>query len=112
MIYAAHPADLMNPAVGVKQQFFVLQIKFTDIRIGETLPVTLKIFLTHFLGVEYVDTYETKREGIKVIQEEKMIPTFNDKEGYTFKGYREDLENEDAEIKEGKQGSKEKEEKK
>ena len=56
--------------------------------------------------------YETKREGIKVIQEEKMIPTFNDKEGYTFKGYREDLENEDAEIKEGKQGSKEKEEKK
>ena len=36
-----------------------------------------------------------------------MIPTFNDKEGYTFKGYREDLENEDAEIKEGKQGSKE-----
>ena len=51
MIYAAHPADLMNPAVGVKQQ-----IKFTDIRIGETLPVTLKIFLTHFLGVEYVDS--------------------------------------------------------
>ena len=51
--------------------------------------------------------YETTREGIKVIQEEKMIPTFNDKEGYTFKGYREDLENEDAEIKEGKQGSKE-----
>ena len=46
----------MNPAVGVKQQFFVLQIKFTDIRIGETLPVTLKIFLTHFLGVEYVDS--------------------------------------------------------
>ena len=51
--------------------------------------------------------YETTREGIKVIQEEKMIPTFDDKEGYTFKGYREDLENEDAEIKEGKQGSKE-----
>ena len=56
MIYAAHPTDLMNPAVGVKQQFFVLQIKFTDIRIGETLPVTLKIFLPHFLGVEYVDS--------------------------------------------------------
>lgn len=46
----------MTPAVGVKQQFFVLQIKFTDIWIGETLPVTFKIILTHFLGVEYVDS--------------------------------------------------------
>lgn len=55
MIYAAHPADLMNPAVGVKQQFFVLQIKseYPDRR---NTSVTLKIFLTHFLGVEYVDS--------------------------------------------------------
>lgn len=46
----------MDPTVGVKQQFFVIQIKFADIRISETLPVTFKIFLTHFLGVEYVDS--------------------------------------------------------
>ena len=46
----------MNPTVCVEQQFFVLQIKFTDIWIGETLLVTLKIFLPHFLGVEYVDS--------------------------------------------------------
>ncbi len=56
MIYAAHPADLMDPTIGVKQKFFVLQIKFADIWISKTFPVTLKIFLTHFLGVEYVDS--------------------------------------------------------
>ena len=48
--------------------------------------------------------YETKREEIKVIQEEKAVPIFNDKTGYIFKGYREDLENKDAEITGGKQG--------
>ncbi len=48
--------------------------------------------------------YEARREGIKVIQEEKAVPIFNDKTGYTFKGYREDLKNQDAEITGGKQG--------
>ena len=48
--------------------------------------------------------YEARREGIKVIQEEKAVPMFKDKTGYTFKGYREDLENKEAEITGGKQG--------
>ena len=51
--------------------------------------------------------YEARKEGIKVIQEEKEIPWFNDKEGYTFEGYREDLSSEEATIKEGKQGNNE-----